>query len=317
MRLISLIFILFAVGCTASHRPSASSSVPLTPMKSQTTQTRSVLAFNRINIRGSFHVNLYTGAAKSQVILQGNPVDLAKTSIRVSGSELLINAMKRSSLAPVTLNIYTRYLNALHYEGNGVIRGNNIHSSLLDLFISHAQSTQLSGTINLRKLTVKGGGAVEINGLSSQSLLINLSDAPKVNLVGVARISYLNLEGNGSLGLYWVKSDRLTIRAKNHAYLQLAGIANVLDIELWDNAHFNGRYLRADRTYAKTHDRSIAEITALKRQHTLATDASDIYFYKIPEIKADFMAHNGSVLDMRDWNSMLEEEYNRYNSSTY
>ena len=104
---------------------------------------------------------------------------------------------------------------------------------------------------------------------------------------------------DGRLSLYWVKSRELTIRARGKSFIQLAGVVDKLDVELWGQAHFGGRYLRAMRSFVKTHNQSVAEISAVKRQHTLASDTSDIHFYNIPTMKADFMANNGAVLDMR------------------
>ncbi|MDP1614549.1 MAG: hypothetical protein Q8L68_01995, partial [Methylococcales bacterium] len=67
-------------------------------------------------------------------------------------------------------------------------------------------------------------------------------------------------------------------------------------------------------SFVKTHDHAIAEVTTLKHQHSLASDASDIYFYKVPKTKADFMAFNGSVLDMHEWaQDGRFDPYNSYN----
>ena len=101
--------------------------------------------------------------------------------------------------------------------------------------------------------------------------------------------------------------------AKKAAKIQLAGIVNRLEVELWGAARFKGRYLRAQRSFVKTHDKSVAEISAVNHQSTLATDASDIYYYNIPDTRADFMAFNGSVLNMREWSLYELQEFTRYN----
>ena len=103
------------------------------------------------------------------------------------------------------------------------------------------------------------------------------------------------------------------MRERGNAFVQLAGIADRLDVELWGNARFRGRYLRANTLFVKTHDSSLAEVSAVKRQHTLASGSSDIHFYNIPQLKTDLMAFNGAVLDMRDWNNPWTQEYNQYN----
>jgi hypothetical protein len=92
-----------------------------------------------------------------------------------------------------------------------------------------------------------------------------------------------------------------------------AGAVDVLDAELWDESRFNGRYLRGQRVFVKTHQRSVAEIAAVKRQHSLASDTSDIRFYNLSTMRADFMAFDGAVLDMRDLGLPYTQEYNPYN----
>jgi hypothetical protein len=39
----------------------------------------------------------------------------------------------------------------------------------------------------------------------------------------------------------------------------------------------------------------------VEAQHALAKGSSNIYFYDLPDMKADFMAENGSILDLREW----------------
>ena len=121
------------------------------------------------------------------------------------------------------------------------------------------------------------------------------------------------MDNDGWLSMYWIKSKMLIVRGRGAAFIQLAGVADRLDVELWGKAQFHGRYLRANNAFVKTHNQSLAEIAAVNKQHTLASDNSDIHFFNIPSMKTDFMAFNGAVLDMRDWNMPLMQEYNQYN----
>lgn len=307
--LLLIIFALILQGC-APRTPQA--PLPIAP--GSTHQSRFIPAFNQVAVEGRLNVNLHTGYRKPQVILHGDPRDLAQVSTLVKNNTLLVGLQPGyPKFGGVSVDIRGRYLNSFFYRGAGQINGPHLNTGLLDISITNTGRTTLAGNINLRKLEVNGSGYTEIVGIKSQNLQLSMSGKPHVKLVGLVRLSALDLTGNGSLGLYWVKSDLLTIRAKGKTFIQLAGIANKLDLELWGNSQFNGRYLRVKRVFAKTHDKSIAEITALDRQHTLATDGSDIRFYEIPEMKADFMGYNGAVLDMRDWNNPEMEEYTRYN----
>lgn len=313
-RLILLMVIASLLPACVHHKPkTAPVAAPLVMIKSP--QTRSMPSFNRIQVNGAINVNLHTGSSRSYVVLRGNPQDLVQISTRVSNNTLTVMpAGGFPKFGAVRIDIYSRYLNAFTYHGGGSINGSNINSGLLDLIISNPGRTKLSGNIHLRRLEVDGPGYTEISGVNTNALQLSLSGKAKVQLSGIANIANLDLDGDGWFGMYWVKSNTLTIRARGHTFIQLAGIANKLDVELWGHSHFNGRYLRSRTVFAKTHNHSIAEITTLDRQHTLATDASDIYFYKIPETKANFMAYNGAVLDMRGWNpDVIVKDYTRYN----
>ncbi|WP_419419660.1 GIN domain-containing protein [Legionella sp. D16C41] len=309
--LILIFLILFFAGCTRTYV-----ATPETPLAvNKTTQTRVLPAFNDVFVHGKINVSLHTGYAKSKVILRGDPRDLAQISIApVANGKLFVSLLDAfPQHGPINLEIRTRHLNTFSYEGNGTINGRHLKSGLLDLFITNPGQTHLGGNINLGRLEVHGPGSINIQGIKSSNLQFAITGNPTIHLSGVVKLAELKLRGDANINLHWIKSDWLTIRGKGHSIIQLAGIANKLDLELWDYAQFKGRYLRAKRIFAKTHQRAVAELLATKRQHTLATDASDIYFYEIPDMKTDFMAFDGAVLDMRDLNNPFVEEYTRYN----
>lgn len=259
--------------------------------------------FNQVEIMGKVDVNLHTGYAKSGITLKGDPRDLEKLKISVVDHKLIIHInLPNPSFAHIVVDVRTRYLNYFGYRGQGLIKGQHMHSGLLDLKINNKGRAVLGDDLMIRRLELKGPGYTEINGIRSPYLQLYLSGKAHLKLNGLVKLSTLDIQGGGGwLGLYWVKSDRLTIRARKGAFIQLAGIAKVLDLELWGDARFNGRYLRAYRTFVKTHDNSIAEITTLGFQHTLSTGSSDIRYYKMPKYISGFMALNGATLDLRDW----------------
>lgn len=311
-RLLPLIVIVFFIpGCQICWE-AAPTPEPFVEVK--TAKTRVLPAYTHVLVNGALNVTLHTGAAQSRVVLRGNSLDLVQISTRVVNNTLVVQPNGGYPKAPVTVHVYTRYLNDFTYKGSGEIKGSDIHSGLLNLNISNPGRTRLSGDIRLHRLEVDGPGYTEIHGVNTNGLQLKLSGQAKVQLAGIANLSTLDLDGDGWFGMYWVKSNNLTVRAKGHTFIQLAGIADKLDVELWGYAHFNGRYLRSKTIFAKTHNHSLAEITTLDRQHTLATDASDIYYYEKPEMRADFMADNGSVLNMEGWNpDAVVKDYTRYN----
>ena len=302
---------LLIAGCSLS--PHVKSPMP-TSMPLSHQLVRHPAAFTRIKVTGKMDVNLRTGHAQPRIILRGNPQDLPQVITTVTNGTLVVSLPKHyPKFGRVAIEIDTHHLNAFEYHGKGEVSGNHLRTRLLDLVLDNKGRNIFQGQIGLHQLVILGNGYTEINGIHSPFLMVKFSGRPKVRLGGSVNISVLDMNKGGSLTLYWVKSKVLTVRARDNALIQLAGVVEHLDVELWGAAQFKGRYLRAERAFVKTHNQSIAEISAVKRHHTLAKDASDIQFFNIPVMKADFMANNGAVLDMRDLGSPYVQEYNQYN----
>ncbi|KTD11610.1 hypothetical protein Lgra_1068 [Legionella gratiana] len=304
-----IVFLLTA--CAHHHAPKVSS---LPPQGIKTKQVRAVSAFNHVDVQGQMNVTVHTGYKKPQIILRGDTRDLAALKTVVSQNTLYLALGKGYPMyGPVSVDIRGQFLNRLAAKDTNLIVGNQLHTSVLDVYLVNTGTVRLNGSIGLRVLDIKGNGLIQIGGISSQNLQVHLQGSPKVQLSGIANLANLTMQGNAWLSLYWVKTDTLTIRARQAATIQLAGAVQRLDVELWNNARFKGRYLRAQRSFVKTHGRSVAEISVAKHQSNLATDASDIYYYNLPTTRADFMAFDGSVLDMREWNQFDLKDFNRYN----
>ena len=299
-------------GC--HHTPAGTHSTTSISSGKRTSQTRQLAAFNQVVVTGRINVNLHTGYKRPQVILQGELSDVQQVITKVKNNTLFVTVgQKHPYYAPLTVDIRTRNLDSFHYVGVGTISGARLNTRHLNLSIANSGNTTLGGHITLTRLAVYGRGDVRLSGVSGHNIRVVMGGQPHIQLVGVLNVDNLNLWGDGFLSAYWVKNDRLIIKEHGNVHLQLAGTANVMEVELWNHADFNGRYLRASRAFVKTHDNSVAKISAVRRQHTLASDASDIYFYNLPEMRTDFMAYDGAVLDMRDWNLLCEQEYTIYN----
>jgi hypothetical protein len=260
-----------------------------------------VSEFTRVSVAGRMNVNLHTGYSHPQVILHGDPRDLAYVQTKVSNGGLyVILGSGYPQHGNVSVDIKGHYLNAFSYHGAGIVKGMSLTTGLMDVDIENQGNTTLQGQVGLHKLTVKGSGSTEIIGLHSSYLQLNLAGKPTVRLSGLANIADLKMADSAKLSLYWVKSTNLMIRATDRADIQLAGKVGRLQVELWGQSHFNGRYLRAEEAFIKTHGLSIAEIASVDHQHTLASDRSDIRFYNLPTTETDFMIKQGAVLDMRE-----------------
>jgi hypothetical protein len=308
-----ILTIIFLTSCAHQGAKKTPVSVDSLPYKS-VTQYKKFSSFSQAEVQGQVNVTLHTGYRKPQVVLHGDPRDLEQVKIVVSQNTLYINLGSGfPHHGAVHADIQAQSLYRFSYKGTGVVTGTQLRSNSLELYLDNGGTTRLGGAINLRRLSVVGSGLTEINGINSRDLQLYFQGNPKIQLNGVANITNVMMNGDVWFSFYWLKSDTLTIRAKNRSRIQLAGTVNRLDLELWGHAHFKGRYLRALRSFVKTHGHSIAEISSVNHQSTLATGSSDIYYYNLPTTREDFMAYDGSVLDMREWDRINMRDFDRYN----
>jgi hypothetical protein len=307
--------LVLAIFCLIScaHQRSKSS---LDSLPSQIkTEHRKFSSLSRVEVQGQINVTLHTGYKKPQIVLKGDPRDLEQVKTVVSDNGLLLFLGRGyPQYGQLHADIQAQNLSFFKYKGAGLVDGSRLHTRFLNLYLENQGSTKLGGSLGLSRLEIVGkNNFTEISGINSPNLQLYFVGSPRVQLSGFATITNVVLNGSVWFSFYWIKSDFLTIRAKNKSNIQLAGTVNKLDVELWGNAQFRGRYLRAHRSFVKTHGRSLAEVSSVNHQSTLATDASDIYYYNLPTTREDFMAYSGSVLDMREWDSMTLRDFDRYN----
>lgn len=307
-----LLTALVLAGC--AHPLQKNPSPPLTAPKTYSKEYRKVPAFTQVEVRGRVNVHLHTGYKQPQLLLSGDPRDIAQVRVQMDHNKLFLSLGKGyPRYGEVSAEFKGQVLNLFRYEGTGIIKGNQLHTRYLELYLANQGTTQLGGTIGLQRLEVVGSGTTIISGITSYDLEVLLRGNPKVQLSGFISLSRLNIEGDAWLSLYWIRGNHLKIKASQGSRIQLAGKVNRLEVELWDRAQFKGRYLRAQRSFVKTHGKSVAEIFSLAHQSSLASDSSDIYYYYIPDTRADFMAFDGSVLKMREWSPYDFRDFTRYN----
>ena len=296
------IVLLFSVGCTHLQRP---------------TQREEYLAskdsmpveFTAVNIDGQLNVNLHTGSKSAFIKFHGSSQDLGDVRWSIQHGVLTVKRLTHSARpAKVTLDIYSHYLSAFSYHGSGQISGNKLRTYGLKLDIDNHGTTNFSGDIGVNDFRLSGAGHMQVNGLSSHSLKLNLSGNSNLNVAGKVALANVHMQDNSRLSLHWVDSRVLHVRAEDSAKIQLAGIVDWMDVRVNDRAVFNGRYLRATRAFVKTFDSARANIFVTERQHTLASGKSNIYVFELPAIKTDFMAYQGSVLDLRGWSRFKYKE---------
>lgn len=279
--------------------------------------SKKMQGYHIVQVEGMIDVSLHSGYSKKpEVILMGDSRDLTHVRAFVSQDTLNIIVDKGyPKCAALRAVIHGNRLSAFYYKGSGMIRAPKLNTNNMIISIDNKGETYLNGSLGLSRLYVSGTGPVKIAGISSRALEVHLKNSPRVMLSGKANLSRLDVKGQGDLSFYWVDSDKLCVKVHNRASVRLAGVVNQLHVDLWNHAQFQGRYLRAGSSFVKTHDNAVAEITSLNKQHSLAKDISNIYYYEIPNMQTNLMAKAGSVLDMRNLGLPNVEEYDEYNKS--
>jgi hypothetical protein len=265
-------------------------------------ENRHFAHFEKVRIEGPFDVDLHTGYRERGIVLKGQLEALPYIETEVKSNTLIVRCpQKCAQHGQLFLRINAGRLRDFNYRGRGKINGLALHSPILNLKIKNAGVTCLGGYLGLRRAILSGGGFTSLTGVKSPALWLVIKGGSRVKIRGEVQLAGLKLEDGAWLSMYWLKGHRLQLRGHGKTVFQFAGMVDVLDVELWGNARFMGRYMRARETFVKTHDHSLAEISTWQHQHTLATDASDIYYYQQPRAKADFMAVKGAVLDLEEW----------------
>lgn len=272
-------------------------------------------SFTGVEIQGNVDVRLHTGYKEQKVALYGRPDDLKHVVFKVKNGTLYIRSKHTyfRKQQRIKVVIHSSELRAFKYVGCGTIVAPKMNTNAARIYIDNDGNTTLHGEVGLSQLTLLGKGTSNVKTLKSHRLCLTVGGQQRVKLDGTVNLAQLKTMDQAWLSLNWVNSPALIIEGYGQSFIQLAGVVNKMDVTLWNNARFRGRYLRAERAFVRTFGQSVASITALKRQHALASDASNIYFYNLADMRTDFMAFNGAVLDMRDWNNPTIRPYDRYN----
>jgi len=315
-RIVLLTCIVGLLGCKHAPKPPPTIAPALLVY---TTQQRTFAPFTRLRIDGSVDVTLHN-ASRASITIQGSKFDIDALKICEKDGFLRINmGLGYPHGGHIHIDVYTPKLTTFIYRGTGTIQANPLRTPTLDLDIKNNGKTTLKGAFYIRNVILRGNSDVFLEHphypktLTNQPRVsIKMSQKSHLRMVGFIRLYKLTLLNDSVISAYWIDSDDLQVCAKDHAYVQLGGAVDRLEVNLTGEARFNGRYLRSKRVFAKTFGHSTAQINAVKQQHTLASDDSNIYYYNIPDAKADFMAYQGAVLDRREW-GLFMQEFNKYN----
>lgn len=311
-------FILFIAAilltsCTfRQHLKEVKKPAPKVPVKVSVSQRTS--AFSKVRIVGKIDVYLHTGVKFNKIVFQGESDDVAHTARTVNNNELYIDVGKGyPKYGHLKVDIYMQNFTAFTFHGSGSIFAKGVTSKCIDLDIDNNQNTVFDGSFGVSRAKFSNVGRTKIRGVRGCVTYLTLTENAKVKLMGYSNVATINMNDNAELKLFWVKSKTLRVILKGRARAELSGLAETFHAQTWDKSWLDSRHLMSQNSFIKTHNFSEAYISVVKNQHTLANDKSNIYYYFLPETKTDFLAREGSVLDMREWTRPFIKSNTKYN----
>lgn len=298
----------------SKSKPTVHKSVP----GYRRTDTRSLRYFSNVNIKGKIDTVLKPVKRGASIRITADSRDLSLIKTKVVNDTLYVWIEKRYHQkrgtfkkrpyplhGPVDISISVVQLNGLSFKGRGDIVGRGIYSSNMDIDVDAVGKLTLTGKIGLRKLHVKNENIVNIKGVTSEYLDIEMDNGedvkrgPDIRMEGFVDLKEVRFAGNGNLSLFWIDSPTLLVNGYGTASIHLAGYVNLLNMNLYNYAEMDGQYLRVRKAYIKTAGHSLARLQPIKQLNVLATGWSNVYYYNVPDFKAQFMTGNGSVLNFQ------------------
>lgn len=264
--------------------------------------TENMQEFTKVKIDGKIDVNIHTGNNFHKIVFHGLQPDITSTERSVKYGELYIKLGKNiPKYGYIKVDIYMRKMTAFTYNGSGNIYASGIRSNCVDININNDKNATFGGSFGLGYAEFANAGYYQIQGVQGCATNLTIKDKAKVQITGYSNLANLTMGDDSELSLYRVRSKSIKIKLKDNARVQLSGVTEILNDEQWDKSRLDSRHLISQISFVKTHDYSDAYIAVVRNQHTLAKDKSNIYYYYLPENHTDFMAKDGSVLDMREW----------------
>jgi hypothetical protein len=186
-----------------------------------TSQTRSVPAFDRIDIGGAYNVVVRVGAARS-VVLEGddNLLPLIRTEVR-NGT---LHIESEEDLRPrrdIRIEIGIESLNAVHSGGSSDVAVRNVRSSAFDASVSGSSELMANGDFGDLSTSISGSGEIHMDG-TADAIDGDVSGSGELDLLRVrARAARIDVSGSGGAAVQ--VSERLDASVSGSGDVRYAG----------------------------------------------------------------------------------------------
>lgn len=186
-----------------------------------TSQTRSVPAFDRIEIGGAYDVVVRVGATRS-VVLAGddNLLPLVRTEVR-NGTLHIESDEDLEPREDIRIEIGIETLNGVHSGGSSDVAVRDVRSQAFDVTVSGSSELTANGEFGDLTTSLAGSGEIQMDG-TADAIDASISGSGELDLLQVrARTARIDVSGSGDVGVQ--VSERLDASVSGSGEVRYAG----------------------------------------------------------------------------------------------
>lgn len=140
------------------------------------TEQRALPAFSRVEVGGSFKVDIRRGEAQQvELTADENLLPLFEAQVKDDTLTVKPTTQVRPSVGPNLRITLPRPLTALSLSGSAEAQVADLTGARFDLQISGSAEVQLAGATDEARLTVSGSGEIDALGLTARRVAVNIS----------------------------------------------------------------------------------------------------------------------------------------------
>jgi putative autotransporter adhesin-like protein len=195
-------FVLAAVGITLLLHydvfQSSSQSTATQGSGSAAAQTRTVSAFNSIELAGTNNVTILVGG-KQLVVVRGDDNLLSHVTTRVHNGKLVVGTRGSFTTAtPMSVEIGVPALDALALSGSGTVTADNIRSQSLTVTLTGSGLLRAGGTANRLDVSLGGSGDAQLEQVVARDVHAVLSGSGRIVVYATSKLD-ASVPGTGTI----------------------------------------------------------------------------------------------------------------------
>lgn len=192
---------------------------------SQTTETRKLPSFARLEVDGSFNTIIEEGGDES-VKIKSEGIDPQKILTDVKGDLLKIH-LEKGNYRNVNATVYLTYktLKSISASGSGNLTcQSGLPAAAFSLSASGSGNITVNKSIKAQRLSVStsGSGKVQLAALEATDLHLSLSGSGDIYISsGQVKTQSISMSGSGSARMFGLKSDNCSLSSSGSSSVEI------------------------------------------------------------------------------------------------